>query len=278
MNKGLVRDWMTQPVITVTPKTLLSEAHSLMTAEKIRSLPVVNDGQLVGIVTRRGLLRSDISSLNTENWSRGVDLTALTIDQVMTPNVLTITPQSPLPKAARVMMENKIMALPVTNQPRELVGIITSSDLFRAVIEEAPALKDVILVKNYMTTELVTITEDTPLLEIHRLMGVKRIRSFPVMRDDTLVGIVTRTDIMNADPSKFLARNNQDLSRSIESETAGRIMSKNLVTIQAERPVIEAARLMLEHKIHCVPVFQASQMVGIITETDLFLMIVQKFF
>lgn len=279
MRQGLVKNWMTSKVITTTPATHLNDARLVMDAENIRSLPVVKDGKLVGIVTYRGLLRTDVSALTGKVPQKDVDLKDYTIEAVMTRGVITTLPQAALPKAARVMMENKITALPVMERD-ELVGILTSSDLFRFIIAEIDTLNEQIKVKDYMTVEVVTLTPQDSLLEAHRLMGVKRIRTLPVVDShDRLVGIVTRTDLMGASPSRFVSRNHQDASLQIEQEKVERIMSTRLITIKEDANITEAARLMLENKIHSLPVLDdKGDMVGVITEYDLFQMIVQKFF
>ena len=82
----------------------------------------------------------------------------------MTRNPITITPQALIPKAARIMLENKITALPVVENGK-LVGILTNSDLMSFVINESSSLKKILLVKQYMTDEVVTIDPDTTLLE-----------------------------------------------------------------------------------------------------------------
>ena len=211
MKKGIVQNWMSSPVVTVTPETRLSDARRTMNAEKIRALPVMKDGKLIGIITRRGLLRTDVSMLVDTPWKKEVDLKDETVGEVMTRNPITIPAGAALPKAARIMMENKIAALPVRESGKEEVtGIITVSDIMRAILEELPALHEDIRVSDYMTREVVLIDADASLLEAHRLMGVGRIRMLPVMKEGKLVGLVTRSDLMSVDPSRFSSFQNQE--------------------------------------------------------------------
>lgn len=278
MENRLANAWMTSPVITVTPQTHLTEARTLLAENKIRALPVVLDNRLVGIITKRGLLRLDLSILGINSWNNSVDLSESKIGDVMTHNPLTIIPESSVPKAARVMLENKITALPVMDKGR-LIGILTNSDILRFLIAAYPELKKPVRVKNYMSDEVVTVDPETSLLEAHRLMGIKRIRSLPVVNDSELVGIVTRTDLMNSDPSRLVSHNNQELSLKILTQDVEKVMTRNVLTIDQDQEIVEAARLMLENKIHVLPAVDKDQkMVGIITESDLFLMVVQKFF
>jgi CBS domain-containing protein len=269
---------MTSPVVTVTPDSSLANARRIVNEKNIRALPIVRDDQLVGIITRRGLLRLDLSLLDDDAWASKMDIADEKVSSMMTGNPITILPESLIPKAARIMLENKITALPVVDH-KKLIGILTNSDLLRFILAECPLLKKKILVEQYMTDEVITIEPDTSLLEAHRLMGIKRIRSLPVIEGEKVIGLVTRTDLMSSDPSRLASRNNQDLSLRILTQPCEKVMTKNLISISRDESIIEAARIMLENKVHCLLVMDSQQKLeGIITESDLFLMIVQKFY
>lgn len=135
MRKALVRDWMSKNVITVSPETTLPEAHRLMTEHKIRRLPVVKDGKVIGIVTRgdiRGAEASEATSLSI--WELNYLLSRLRVEEIMTPHPITISPDATIGEAARLMLEHKISGLPVVDEGGTLVGIITESDIFRLVV------------------------------------------------------------------------------------------------------------------------------------------------
>jgi len=276
MINGMVRSWMSSPVITVTPETSLTEARKIIDEKKIRALPVTKNGKLVGIITKRGLLRFDLTILENDSWNQGMEVKQQSVGEVMTLKPITLTPETLIPKAARIMLENKITALPVV-EDSELVGILTNSDLLRFILAEFPGLQKDLRVRDYMTDGVVTIDEETTLLESHRLMGTKRIRSLPVMRDGALVGLVTRTDLMSSDPSR-LTRRNQELSVKLLTQPVKKLMTKEVLTVTPETELTRAAALMHDHKIHALAVLDGEKkLVGIITESDLFLMIVQKF-
>jgi CBS domain-containing protein len=135
MQNQLVLDWMTPDPITVPSSTTLPEAHDLMQKHKIRRLLVVDDGELMGIVTRgdiRGAEPSEATSLSI--FEIHYLLSRLTLDKIMTRNVIAVSPDDPVGKAARLMYENKIAGLPVVDEG-SVVGIITESDVFRMVVE-----------------------------------------------------------------------------------------------------------------------------------------------
>ncbi len=278
IKRGLVANWMTREVITVSPEVTLHNARRLMDLNRIRALPVMREGQLVGMITRRGLLRADPSSIPlAEAWEKRYPLDQETVEKIMTTPAITIDEDAPVGKAARVMLENKFSALPVLNDRRALVGILTSSDLFRLVIEEMQGEAQQITVKQWMTPDPETISPDTTLLEAHRLMGVKRIRALPVMEGGELVGIVTRTDVMGADPSRLYTRGAQEESREVVQQPVRLIMTAPVQTITENDSMVEAARLMKERKFHSLPVMNAQgRLTGIVTETDIFHLIVHK--
>jgi len=251
-----------------------------MDAEKIRALPVMKKNALKGIVTRRDLLRADLSTVQLENKANDKNLKSETIDRVMSPEVVQIDSESPVAKAARVMLENKIESLPVIKDHKDMVGIITSSDLFRVIEEELPKMEQQPPVRNYMSYEPVTITPDQNLLEVHRIMGWKRIRVLPVVNEaGDLVGIITRTDVMSADPSRLYNRGHQEESLKVQLQSVEEAMTANPITIRENAPITDAARLMRENKFHSLPVVnERGALIGIITDSDLFRLIVMKFF
>lgn len=135
MEKRLVRDWMTPNPITVNSRTPLPEAHQLMMTHRIRRLPVVDDGVLVGIVTRgdiRGAQPSEATSLSI--YEIHYLLSRLTVGQIMSRPVITVTPDMTVQAAAALMLQHKIAGLPVIEGGR-VVGIITESDIFRMVAQ-----------------------------------------------------------------------------------------------------------------------------------------------
>lgn len=136
MKKELVRNWMTQDVITVKLNTTLPEEHQIMMDEEIRRLPVVDDeGILIGIVTLgdvRGAQPSPATSLSI--WELNYLLSSLNVEKIMTPQPMTIEPEATIGAAARTMLEHRVSGLPVVEADGKLAGIITESDIFSMVV------------------------------------------------------------------------------------------------------------------------------------------------
>jgi CBS domain-containing protein len=133
----LVTEWMSQPVQVVSPNTSVGEAYNLMMQKNIRRLPVVEHDQLVGIVTL-GDLREARPSPTTglSIYELNYLLSKLTVGQVMTHLPYTVTPQTPIQEAARIMLERKVSGLPVVGEFQQVVGVITESDVFRMLIDQ----------------------------------------------------------------------------------------------------------------------------------------------
>ena len=135
MKQELVKDWMTRDVLTITPDTTLPEAHRLMVQNQVRRLPVIQDGRLVGIVTRGDVRGAEPSGATTLSiWELNYLISNLKIEQIMTPDPLTISQNATIGEAARLMMDNKISGLPVVDDEGKVVGIITESDIFRLIV------------------------------------------------------------------------------------------------------------------------------------------------
>jgi acetoin utilization protein AcuB len=130
----LVRDRMTKPVVTVTPKTPIEEAMKLMQGRRIRRLPVVRNDEIVGIVTWTDLMHAQPSSATTlSRWEIPALLKKAQVHEVMGRNLVTIGPDVPLEEAATIMRQRKIGGLPVIKNG-VLVGMVTESDIFDAFI------------------------------------------------------------------------------------------------------------------------------------------------
>ncbi len=137
MKEEVVGEWMSTEVISILPETTLPEAHRIMTENRIRRLPVVQDGQLVGIVTLGDVREAEPSNATTLSiWELNYILSRLCISEIMTPDPLTISIQASVREAAHVMLTNKVSGLPVVDEAGRVVGIITESDIFRMVARD----------------------------------------------------------------------------------------------------------------------------------------------
>jgi len=131
----LVGERMSHPVITIRPDLPIIDALNLMKREKIRRAPVVRKGVLIGIVSDKDLLNASPSPATSLSiWEMNHLLSKVTVDEIMSKGVLTVTEDTPIEEAARTMVDNKIGGLPVLRDGK-IVGIITETDLFKIFLE-----------------------------------------------------------------------------------------------------------------------------------------------
>lgn len=133
-----VRMWMTADVVTVPPETPILEAQEIMKRYGVRRLPVVNKrGKLVGIVTKSDIQEASPSSATTLSiWELNYLLARTTVEQVMVKveDLITVSPDDPIERAALLMRKHKVGGLPVVDGGH-LVGIITESDIFEVLLK-----------------------------------------------------------------------------------------------------------------------------------------------
>jgi acetoin utilization protein AcuB len=128
-----VVDVMTKSPLSVTPQESVGQADELMTENKIRQLPVVNDGQLVGIVTDRDIRSFLSGSLLSTPEAREKALNVKVRD-VMTTDPLTVAPDDELQDTVELLIEEKIGGIPVVDETEGLVGIVTYVDVLRCFL------------------------------------------------------------------------------------------------------------------------------------------------
>ena len=127
-----IKEWITHEVVTVKPEASVKEAFMLLKSMGIRHLPVVKDGKLKGIVTDRDLRRPKLSDV-FKSWDELYRINEeIQVEDIMAAPAITISEEATVQEAAKVMAQNRIGALPVTDKQGKLDGIITESDVLRA--------------------------------------------------------------------------------------------------------------------------------------------------
>jgi acetoin utilization protein AcuB len=133
------------------------------------------------------------------------------------------------------------------------------------------------LVENWMTKNLVTVTPHANLMDVHKLMNEKQIRRLPVIDHDKLVGIVTLGDVREAEPSGATTLSIWEVNYLISKLTIDQIMTRNPISITPKATIADAAKVMLDNKVSGLTVVdEYNHLVGIITESDIFRMVVQS--
>ncbi len=127
------------------------------------------------------------------------------------------------------------------------------------------------LVGKRMTQNPITLQPDVPINDALALMREKNVRRVPVVdKRGRLVGVVTHNDLMLASPSPVTSLSIWEMTYLLSKITVKEVMKTEVVTATEDMPLEEAARLVAERKISCLPVLRDGELVGIITESDLF--------
>jgi CBS domain-containing protein len=127
-----VKELMSAPAATVAPGDSLHVADGIMSLGGVRHLAVVSDGELRGVVSQRDILRAPGLLSPVLSSPRAV-LRALSVEDLMSTEVVTVRAQASVEEAAERLLRYRIGCLPVIGEQGELVGIVTTSDLLRAI-------------------------------------------------------------------------------------------------------------------------------------------------
>jgi len=133
-----VEDLMTSKVFTVEQNDLIDRVFFLIHYEKVRHLPVVEKGKVIGIVSDRDMYKamgpkSNSNAIEAMSSQGSTELHVISkkVQNIMRRGVLTVHPDTYASEAAAIMADNKVGALPVVNKDNKLVGIISSTDILR---------------------------------------------------------------------------------------------------------------------------------------------------
>lgn len=127
------------------------------------------------------------------------------------------------------------------------------------------------LVKDRMTSDPITITPETSFPEAYGIIREKGIRHLPVIdKQEELVGIVAKTDLLHASPKSDQMLSIFEVNYLLANLHVEEVMSSPPITVDEVAPLEEAARVMVEKKVGCLPVMREGTLVGMITETDIF--------
>ena len=126
------------------------------------------------------------------------------------------------------------------------------------------------IVKEVMRTNVVFISSETKITEAKNIMMENKFSKLPVVDYGKLVGIVTKNDLLKAEPSLATTLDMFEIGYLLSKLTVKKVMMTNVITVSPEEVVEEAARIMVDNEISCLPVVKDDALIGIITESDLF--------
>jgi acetoin utilization protein AcuB len=125
-------------------------------------------------------------------------------------------------------------------------------------------------VRDYMTRNPITVSPETTFPQAIKAIREHKIRHLPVVQNNKLVGLIVENDLLSNQPSKATTLSVFEIYALLDSLLVSQMMSKPVITAEGDCPIEEAARIMVENEISCLPVMDSNDLVGIITETDIF--------
>lgn len=134
------------------------------------------------------------------------------------------------------------------------------------------------LVFERMTHNPITVGPDTPVADALKLLRDKNVRRLPVLdKKGKLIGMVTEKDLLYASPSPVTSLSVHEITYLLSKLTVDQVMARNPITVTEDTPIEDAAKLMVDKRVGALPVMRGQQLVGIVTETDLFKTFIELF-
>ena len=265
---------MTQKVITCSPNDTFSQIQQLMVDNGIGRVVVVDENRPVGIITQKDI----IGFLVADKSLRGLE--DITARESMSTRLITARRSTSISLLARTMIDKGISSVLIVDDGYRLEGIVTKADIIKwyGAFHFELAFK----VKEFMTTKTVTVKPSQSVFLVASLMSKRKISRILVVAgiENKLVGIISEADMTVTSrllkPAKVLEDEKPLVVKgaiappgSAHLLTAGDIMTSELVTVDKNANLTEAAQLMAKHKFSGLPVVEKEELVGIITKSDI---------
>jgi acetoin utilization protein AcuB len=147
--------------------------------------------------------------------------------------------------------------------------LIMASDVQKKVTQKGVDIN--MRVKNRMTRSPITASPKTTYNEALRMMEQNSVQHLPILdKKNKLIGIISHSDMLEAEPSRVSTLSIFEIASLLDKVTMDQLMSQPVLAIDENCSISEAAHFMLENKVGCLPVLQENELVGIITDTDIF--------
>lgn len=282
-----VHDVMSREVHTVRPDTPLAEAVELLLDKVYRTLPVVDETRrVVGILTDGDLLgrakllatsvQRELSQAEVSRELQQIRQSGQTVSQVMTPDPVTVRPETPITQAVNLMVERDVKRLPVVDANGTLLGMVSRVNVLRALAEppvaetprQSPPPGHYVRVGDMMMTHVPTVPSNASLAEVvDLLVSHARRRVVVVDKMGRVVGIITDGDLIKRATETERDSLIQSLARRLpvggaekfhlSRRTAAEVMTSPVITVTPNTSLLEALRLLLSHRIKRLPVVDA---------------------
>jgi len=245
-----VKDVMTRDPVYVSSNSIVTKARSIIRDYGYRALPVVDNGYLVGMVSRGDILRVTSSKTN------------VTVKGVMSDSVVTTSPNDDLFSTAKSLIDAGVRQLPVI-QDNKLVGIISAMDILSSFVDHDynPVKKSV---GDVMVTDVISCKPDDEVSKIWNSMYKKSLSGLPVLKTGEVIGIVTSLDLM-----KGSVRISKESGKTRTAKVS-KVMKTPALTTRPESSIINAAEFMVTKGVSRLPVVdEKKKLVGIVDVEDI---------
>jgi len=265
------------PVITMAPTTPIYDAIQIMVKEGFRRIPVVDPGtkRLRGIITATDIIDylgggekfQIIQRKYAGNFFKAINEP---VKSMMAREVVSIPIVAKISDAIELMKEHRVGGLPVVDEENRVWAIVTERDIVMIFTGKISGVS----VADLMSEKVITATPKASISEAEKTMIERGFRRLPIVSDNKLVGIVTVMDILSFFGSGQVFKHLQSgtIVQVLQTSIL-EIAVKDVVTIEPNIDVGQAARIMREKNIGALPVVENGKLVGIVTERDFFKLI-----
>jgi len=243
----------------VGSRDLVTQARAKMRSAGLRSLPVIDDGKLVGIVTERDVMQVTSTRSN------------IPVAGIISQTHLVATPSTGLADLALQMVDVEIFDVPVVQSQNDktVVGLVKLEDVLRRISGKVPATA---LVSSVMIKNVVTCEPEDEISKVRNIMEKTKYSGLPVVRYDKrkrvneVIGMVTRTDILRSGATRLSEESDKGRFRNPPKVKA--IMRTPGIVISPQSPLVDAIDTMIRKDIGRLPVVEGGDLVGIISRSD----------
>jgi CBS domain-containing protein len=212
---GPVEQYMTRRVVAFDESDTIDKIWACLIEHSYRRVPITHDNKLTGIITRTDLIRARAANLGVKS-SRGTSVlngAEPVVQDVMTPGLLTTTPEALVGEAVQILLTNEITGLPVVDDSMRLVGILSEKDVLR-LLGGGPAASS--RVQDIMTIDVTIFNVNDSLFDVCECLAHNNFRRVPVLDHGKLVGILSRADLV-----MYILKNRSFLSRKRHTVAVG---------------------------------------------------------